>query len=282
MTKKKLLPDKSPDEVLAGLKKNQFQFDWLSLKADAMATIDGKSSSFKVNIRIRKDSLIWMSVSSIVGIEAVRAQVTPDSLKFMDKINSEYYIGPTDSLLEKMDIDADFETLQALLVGNSIDLKDSAELKISVQKGDYLLSVFKKRKLKKLLRKNEKIEKKSEKLEKKANNGNADNRNEKYEKKSEKLEKEDEKYDMMLQSLWVDAALFKITKIAINDLKTNSTLIAEYGNFSLVEAQQIPMTANFYLENKKNTKVRFDYSKAILNTPQSVPFTIPEKYERKY
>lgn len=278
LAKKKIIPDKSPDAVFEELKKNELHFDWLSMKADARTTIDDKSNSFKINIRIRKDSLIWMSVSSVIGVEAARAEITPDSIKFMDKINSLYYIGDMDSLQEKFDVDADFETLQSLLIGNSIDLMDSGNLKISVQKGDYLLSTFKKRNLKRILKKNEKLEKKSEKLEKKSN----PNDMEKYKKKSEKIGKEEEKYDMILQSLWIDAELFKITKISINDLKTNHSLIAEYENFILVENQQVPHRASFHSESRKNMKMDLEYSKITLNIPQSVPFNIPEKYERKY
>lgn len=278
LAKKKIIPDKSPDAVFEELKKNELHFDWLSMKADARTTMDAKSNSFKINIRIRKDSLIWISVSSVIGLEAARAEITPDTIKFMDKLNAHYYIGNIDSLLEKFDVAADFETLQSLLIGNSIDLKDSSSLKISVQKGDYLLSAFKKRNLKRILKKNEKLEKKSEKLEKKSGSNDV----EKYKKKSEKIEKEDEKYDMILQSLWIDAELFKITKISIDDLKTNHSLIAEYENFTLIENQRVPHRASFHSESRKNMKMELEYSKIILNIPQSVPFNIPEKYERKY
>lgn len=263
------------------LKNNELQFDWLSLKAEARATIDENSNAFKVNIRIRKDSLIWISASSLLGVEAARAEITPDSIKLMDKINSTYYLGDMDSLAEKFDVDADFETLQSLLVGNSIDLKDSTNLKISVQKGDYLLSTFKKRKLRRLIRKNEKLEKKSEKLEKKSNHSDPE-KQDRFEKKSDKIEREDEKYDMILQSLWIDAGNFKITKISINDLKTNYTLTGDYSNFSPVENQQIAHGASFYSESKKNMKLDLEYTKITLNIPQSVPFNIPDKYVRKF
>lgn len=282
LAKKKIIPDKSPEVVFHELKKNELQFDWLGLKADAQATIDNKSNSFKIAIRIRRDSLIWLSASSLLGVEALRVHITPDSIKFIDKINSLYYTGSMDSLSEKFDIDADFEMLQSLLIGNSIDLKDTADLKISVQKGDYLLSSLKKRKLKKILRKNEKLERKSEKLEKKNISNDTEKKSERMERKSEKLEKEEEKYDMILQSIWIEPEIFKITKTAIYDLKTNHSLIAEYGNFSSEENQKIPQLANFYSESKKNTKLKLEYSKITINIPQSVPFNIPENYERRF
>ncbi len=282
LAKKKIIPDKSPEVVFQELQKNELKFDWLGLKGDVKSMIGNNSNSFKVNIRIRKDSLIWISISSIVGVEGARVEITPDTIRLMDKINSVYYISDIDSLSEKFDVDADFETLQSLIVGNSINLKDSGNLKISVQKGDYLLSTFKKRILKKLIRKNEKLEKKNEKLDKKSALTDVERKSEKYERKYEKIEKEEEKYDMILQSMWVDPDIFKITKIAINDLKTNHSLIAEYSNFFEQEGQRISHQARFHSESKRVMEISVEYTKISLNVPQTVPFNIPEKYERKY
>lgn len=278
LAKKKIIPDKSPEIVFEELKKNELRFEWLSLKANAKTTVNGKSNSFKINIRIRKDSLIWMSVSSIMGVEAARVEITPDTIKLIDKINSVYYISDIDSLSEKFDVDADFETLQSLFIGNSIDLNDSLNLMISVQKGDYLLSTIKKRKLKRIIRKNEK---KGEKMEKKSSSNDAEKRIDRV-KKSARNEKDDDKDDMILQSLWVDAELFKITRISINDLKTNHSLIAEYDNFILVENQQVAHQAKFSSASRKNMKMALEYTKITLNIPQSFPFNISEEYERRY
>ncbi len=49
------------------------------------------SIPFKLQFRISHDSLIWVSVSTLLG-EAARAQLTEDSVYFMDRINSDAYI----------------------------------------------------------------------------------------------------------------------------------------------------------------------------------------------
>ena len=47
-----------------------------------------------INIKNRKDSIIWLSASGPFGIEIIRAQLTPDSIYFVNRINKTYLIKP--------------------------------------------------------------------------------------------------------------------------------------------------------------------------------------------
>lgn len=68
---------------------------------------------------MRRDSIIWMNVKKL-GIEAVRVQITKDSVYLIDRINNQYAIKSIDFLTEKFNLPANFSTLQALLLGNPI------------------------------------------------------------------------------------------------------------------------------------------------------------------
>ncbi|HLL93781.1 MAG TPA: DUF4292 domain-containing protein [Spirosoma sp.] len=70
-----------------------------------------------INIRVRKDSLIWLSVNK-VGIEAVRGIITRDSITIIDKIHREYTVYDFPSLSRQFNFQMNFELLQALIVGN--------------------------------------------------------------------------------------------------------------------------------------------------------------------
>ena len=70
-----------------------------------------------VNIRVRKDSLIWLSVSKL-GIEAVRGLITRDSIVIIDKIHREYSVYDFPALSKQFNFDMNFSLLQALIVGN--------------------------------------------------------------------------------------------------------------------------------------------------------------------
>ncbi|GAB3991003.1 hypothetical protein GCM10028807_19730 [Spirosoma daeguense] len=90
-----------------------------------------------VTIRVRKDSLIWISVSKL-GIEAVRAQITRDSIMIIDKIHREYAASDFSTLSRQFNFQMSFELLQALLVGN-LPLPNAPAQKSKGENGNLLL-----------------------------------------------------------------------------------------------------------------------------------------------
>ena len=89
-----------------------------------------------INIRVRKDSLIWLSVNKL-GIEAVRGLITHDSIMIIDKIHREYTVYDFPTLSKQFNFDMNFALLQALIVGN-LPLPRRPAQKIKNEK-DYLL-----------------------------------------------------------------------------------------------------------------------------------------------
>jgi hypothetical protein len=93
-----------------------------TLKYDFDATIINSEESTDLNgtLKIIKDSAIWISLSPGLGIEAARAILTQDSIKFINRINSEYFKGDYIYLKENFNLDVDFKTVQSLLTTESI------------------------------------------------------------------------------------------------------------------------------------------------------------------
>ncbi|UFH56059.1 DUF4292 domain-containing protein [Spirosoma sp. KNUC1025] len=89
-----------------------------------------------VTIRVRKDSLIWLSISKL-GIEAVRALITRDSITIQDKIHKEYSVYDFPTLSKQFNFNMNFGLLQALIVGN-LPLPKRPAQKIKNER-DYLL-----------------------------------------------------------------------------------------------------------------------------------------------
>ena len=62
---------------------------------NAKIKLNGNNTSkINANIRIIKDSLIWISVKAGLGIEIFRTIITPDSVRYINHINKQYFIKP--------------------------------------------------------------------------------------------------------------------------------------------------------------------------------------------
>lgn len=103
-----------PDPMELAIK--EVDFDYLKLKTKIDFKSPNLSQSFPANVNIRKDSVIWISVS--VGIEAARCLITQDSILMMDRINKKYYSLSIADLNKEFSFDFDFELLQSLIIGN--------------------------------------------------------------------------------------------------------------------------------------------------------------------
>ena len=71
--------------------------------------------SVKGNLKILKDSIIWISLSPGLGIEAVRLKFTKDSVFLMDKIKKNLTKGKYAFIKKLWKIDVDYNSLQSIL-----------------------------------------------------------------------------------------------------------------------------------------------------------------------
>ncbi|MBU6307389.1 MAG: DUF4292 domain-containing protein [Bacteroidetes bacterium] len=81
---------------------------------------DGKRLSVNAQVRIYKDSVIWASLTALLGIEGLRAYITRDSVKLLDKQNKVYIARSVAYLREITALPLDLFSLQELLVGNPV------------------------------------------------------------------------------------------------------------------------------------------------------------------
>lgn len=118
---------------------NVAEIDFKYLTAKSKLSFKSKTqdiSNANLNLRVRKDSAIWISISK-VGIEAVRALITRDSVAIMDKLERRYAIYDFPTLSRQFNFEMNFDLLQALIVGN-LPLPKRPVQKIKNER-DYLL-----------------------------------------------------------------------------------------------------------------------------------------------
>jgi hypothetical protein len=117
------------EQTIDQLRKNHIDFQTFSARMKVhYEGGDGKDNELNAFVRIKKDSLIWMSVNANVGpvnIEVFRVLITPDSVKILDKLKKIARLRSVSYLREEVHLPVDFKTLQDLLVGNPIFLDTS-------------------------------------------------------------------------------------------------------------------------------------------------------------
>ena len=75
----KHLRSMEPNNVLKRYNKEALKWDWIGFKLDTKIEVDGKSDSFTLNVRMARDSAIWISLSPALGVELARVLLLPDS-----------------------------------------------------------------------------------------------------------------------------------------------------------------------------------------------------------
>ena len=81
---------------------------------------DGKKYDVNANLRMYKDSAIWISITAILGIEGLRAYITKDSVKILNKQDKIYSARSVAYLQEMTALPLDLHTLQEILIGNPV------------------------------------------------------------------------------------------------------------------------------------------------------------------
>jgi hypothetical protein len=126
-------------ETLQRVDSNRIDFRTYSAKVNVDYTgSDGKKYDVNANIRMFRDSAIWVSVNAILGIEAMRLFITRDSVRLLDKLNKTYTGRSADYLREVTSLPLDLYTLQDLIIGNPVFL-DSNIVSYSVSNNQVAL-----------------------------------------------------------------------------------------------------------------------------------------------
>ncbi|MET0463775.1 MAG: DUF4292 domain-containing protein [Chitinophagaceae bacterium] len=108
-------------QALTGMKAAEISFNTFSAKinVDYQGT-DGKKYDVNANLRMYKDSAIWISITAIFGIEGLRAYITKDSVKILNKQDKVYTARSVAYLQEVTKLPLDLHSLQEILVGNPV------------------------------------------------------------------------------------------------------------------------------------------------------------------
>ena len=103
---------------------------WNALTAKMSLTLDlGRKGETKVSgtLRIKKGEVVQLSIAPLLGIEVARAEISPDGILVIDRMNKRYVEVSFAEVKALIKADLDFHTLQALFL-NELFLPGKGDL----------------------------------------------------------------------------------------------------------------------------------------------------------
>lgn len=126
-----LIAGLSEKEYLENVLANHSGSGWeaLTAKMSLVLDVDNKPTKVSGTLRIKKGEVIQLSVAPFLGIEVARAEISPDGMLVIDRMNKRYVKVPFAELQVLAKADLDFHTLQALFL-NELFLPGKTELSL--------------------------------------------------------------------------------------------------------------------------------------------------------
>ena len=95
-------------------------FEWLTSNLDIQAEGNGMAfDDLSGQLRMRNDSLVWLSVTATMGVEVLRAKVSNDSVWILNRLEKTYLAEPLDSVAVQIGIPISLPWIQTLLLDNN-------------------------------------------------------------------------------------------------------------------------------------------------------------------
>ncbi len=270
------LRNRSAAFLLKKYETNEFRYDWLGMKIDADLTKGEEKQSFKANIRMKRDSIIWISISPALGIEVLRVMLTPDSVKYISRIPDQkhYFLGDFSVLSEVARIDLDFRMLQEILIGNAVGIdKEEGKFRseIDEDRRQYLLISKYRRKIRKVVGVDDRRLNPEDTIIVNPNDP-------RFQRTARRTDDD----DMIVSRYWLEPQNFRLVRSLFNDLLHQRTVEISYGDFEEVEGQFYPSKCNVFVRDAISQQhMSFRITKISQGKEFEFPFDIPLDFERK-
>lgn len=110
----------SSQKIIENHYNNKSDFSTLYIRSSAKYRDEKQSQNVSAEIKIKKGEKILVSIR-FLGITMAKALITPNEVKYYEKLNGTYFEGDYASLSEWLGTDLDFNKIQNMLVGKPID-----------------------------------------------------------------------------------------------------------------------------------------------------------------
>ena len=95
-------------------------FEWLTVNMDIQAEENDMTyNDLSGQLRMRKDSIVWLSVTATMGVEVLRAKISNDSIWVLNRLEKTYLTEPLDTVSAQLGMPLSLPWVQTLLLDNN-------------------------------------------------------------------------------------------------------------------------------------------------------------------
>ena len=84
------IKEMSANRLMREINANSFDFESLQAKVGIKVETEDNAFNLKGQLKMKKDSILWASITLPLGLEVARIKVTTDSIFFINKSNKSY------------------------------------------------------------------------------------------------------------------------------------------------------------------------------------------------
>ena len=262
------LPPRSGERVVERmLAADSLHPRYYSAKAAVDITIGEESKSFKAQVRSVRDSAAWISVVPALGIEVARVLLTTDSLKMLDKLHDQYFVGDTASARRRFGLHPGLSLLQEALLGKAIGLDPLEKYRSDREDGQYVLTSKERRRF---VRAAQDISP-GDTLARDRDMG---------ERRLERTLRRAEEREAVVFRYWVEPDGFRVARVQIVDLVHDQTAEVRYEERGGAEIGYLPSRIRITLTDVARIATgTLELSRIETEGPLQLNFKIPESYE---
>ncbi|MCF6356211.1 MAG: DUF4292 domain-containing protein [Draconibacterium sp.] len=255
----------SAGKLLMNVKQNAFDYEYFTIKRiSCQFSNNDKKANFVINLRTLKDEKILVSISKL-KIPVGRVLLTPDSVKYVNYIDKNYFVDDYSYLSSFLNIDLDFATVQSIISNNAFSYrndskdKDFKTFKSFVEDGMYVLQSEKTKKI--------------FKMEEKSKIGKTG----KIDRRMKRLDDE----ALILQTMYFDPTNFALTELIIEDKTNDRKMNMNFNNFVKIQNNDYPGAIDLGFDSEQNEmKLKLKMTGFSTDIINSFNIKIPEKYEQ--
>ena len=236
------IKEMSANKLMREINANSFDFESLQAKVGIKVETEDNAFNLKGQLKMKKDSILWASITLPLGLEVARIKVTADSIFFINKSNKSYLAEQTKSFNYLQNINADINTIQSVFTGNIFLINKKSDNNVLIKDNKYNL----------------------------LSEENITFINNRY-KKNFTINK----------NIIIDPTLFRITKYEIiNNEDSDDRLTIDYSDFIEIKGKYLPSIIKINISTEEKMYITITYSNISTNNSTQYNFSIPKKYER--